>query len=98
MHIRKFNVYDSSSSNEDSSVSRSLLPQLDVTSFDDDEYVVSGVGGRDGLETVFSVDEDTSASLQSDASNLCCTHLFSGLFSTEWMKSRVSALSAFTFS
>ena len=87
--------YDSSLENR--SEVFSLPSQVDVISFDE-EFVESGVGGRDGLAMVSSVDEDTSASLQSIASNLCCMHLFSGLFNTEWMKSRVSARKAFTLS
>lgn len=72
--------YDSSLENR--SEVFSLPSQVDVISFDE-EFVESGVGGRDGLAMVSSVDEDTSASLQSIASNLCCMHLFSGLFNTE---------------
>ena len=85
--------YDSSS--ED--CSESLLPQVDETLFDKELVESGGVGGSDGLGMISSVDEDTSASLQSIASNLCCMHLFSGLFNTEWKKSRVSARRAFTF-
>lgn len=86
--------YDSMS---DCSESFSLLLQVDVTSFDE-EFIEFGVGGSDGLGIVFSVDEVTSVSLQSIISNLCCIHLFSGLFNTEWIKSRVSARRAFTLS
>ena len=71
--------YDSMS---DCSESFSLLLQVDVTSFDE-EFIEFGVGGSDGLGIVFSVDEVTSVSLQSIISNLCCIHLFSGLFNTE---------------
>lgn len=93
LHSR-IEVYDSSQ--DDSSRSQSELEHVDETS-SDDQLEESGVGGSGGLEIVSSVEEDTTSSLQFGASSLCCLHLFSGLFNTDWINSRVSARSALTF-